>query len=177
MTPLPQPARFCPRCGAPTAEASGGRPACTARGCGFTWYPDPKVAVGVLAVRDGRLLLVRRNHEPAFGRWAFPSGYVDAGEVVEDAARREVREETGVTVRLDRLIGVYSEAGSPVVFVAYAGTIVDGDPRAGDEALEVGMFDPDALPPLPFPHDDAVLAAWRTGDGAPIHIATRKDAE
>ncbi len=166
MTPLPQPARFCPRCGAPTAEAAG-RPACTGEGCGYTWYPDPKVAVGVLAERDGRLLLVRRNHAPALGRWAFPSGYVDAGEVVEDAARREVREETGVEVRLDRLLGVYSEAGNPVVFVAFAGTIVDGEPSAGDEALEVGMFDPDALPPLPFPHDAAVLAAWRAGVGTP----------
>jgi ADP-ribose pyrophosphatase YjhB (NUDIX family) len=160
---LPSPARFCPRCAAPLAPDASGRPACGIDGCGYTWYPDPKVAVGVLAERDGQLLLVRRNHEPAFGRWAFPSGYVDAGEVLEDAARREVLEETGVTVRLDRLLGAYSEPGSPVVFIAYAGTITDGDPAPGDEALEVGMFAPDALPPFPFPHDHAVLAAWRAG--------------
>lgn len=163
--PLPAPARFCPRCAAPLTPDAAGRPACRLEGCGYTWYPDPKVAVGVLAERDGLLLLVRRNHEPAFGRWAFPSGYVDAGEVLEDAARREVLEETGVTVRLDRLLGAYSEPGSPVVFIAYAGTITDGDPAPGDEALEVGMFAPDALPPFPFPHDDAVIAAWRAGAG------------
>lgn len=162
---LPSPARFCPRCAAPLASDASGRPACGIEGCGYTWYPDPKVAVGVVAERDGQLLLVRRNHEPAFGRWAFPSGYVDAGEVLEDAARREVLEETGVTVRLDRLLGAYSEPGSPVVFIAYASTITDGDPVPGHEALEVGMFAPDALPPFPFPHDDAVLAAWRAGAG------------
>ncbi|MDA0271621.1 MAG: NUDIX hydrolase [Chloroflexi bacterium] len=174
MPPLPVPARFCPRCGAPT-EVRLERPVCTASGCSFTWYPDPKVAVGVLAERGGLLLLVRRNHEPAYGRWAFPSGYVDAGEVVEDAALREVREETGVTVRLDRLLGVYSQPGSAVVFIAYAGTITDGEPVAGDEALEVGMFAPDALPPLPFPHDDAVVDAWRSGAGAATSAAPGTD--
>ena len=141
------------------AAAPGERPAC--RRGHFTWYPDPKVAVGVLAARDGALLLVRRNHEPAYGRWAFPSGFVDAGEVIEQAAAREVFEETGVTVRLDALLGVYSEPGEPVVFIAYAGTIVDGEPVAGDEAFEVAFFAPDALPELPFPHDARVVAAWR----------------
>jgi 8-oxo-dGTP diphosphatase len=174
VPPLPVPARFCPRCGAPT-EVRLERPVCTANGCGFTWYPDPKVAVGVLAEREGRLLLVRRNHEPEYGRWAFPSGYVDAGEVVEDAALREVREETGVTVRLSRLLGVYSQPGSAVVFIAYAGTITDGEPVAGDEALEVGMFAPDALPPLPFRHDDAVVAAWRSGAGPALPAAAGTD--
>src|SRR3546814_19295973 len=49
-------------------------------------------------------LLVRRNHEQALGRWAFPSGYVDAGEVLQAAAAREVLEETDVHVRVDRLL-------------------------------------------------------------------------
>jgi 8-oxo-dGTP diphosphatase len=162
--PLPTPARFCPRCGAALpAPAPGAPPACPEGH--YTWYADPKVAVGVVVARDGareaEILLVRRNHEPAMGRWAFPSGFVDAGEVVEDAAAREVREETGVTVRLDGLLGVYSEPGNPVVFVAYAGTAVAGEPAPGDEALAVGYFAPAALPDLAFPHDGAVLEAWR----------------
>lgn len=139
------------------------RPAC-ARGH-YMWFPDPKVAVGVVVEREGRILLVRRNHEPALGRWAFPSGFVDAGEVVEEAAVREVLEETGVAVRLDRLLGVYSEPGHPVVFIAYAGTAVGGAARAGDEAFEVRYFDPEALPALPFPHDERVMAAWRAREG------------
>jgi 8-oxo-dGTP diphosphatase len=123
-------------------------------------YENPKVATGVVAERDGRILLVRRNHEPMMGRWSFPSGFVDAGEVVEEAAIREAREETGVEVRIDNLLGVYSTRGNAVVFVAYAATIIDGEPIAGDEAYEVGLFAPDEIPPLAFPHDPGILDAW-----------------
>ncbi len=162
--PLPTPARFCPRCGVARPETGAGV-RCATEGCGYAWYPDPKVAVGVVAERDGRILLVRRNHEPALGRWAFPSGFVDAGEVLEDAARRETREEAGVEVRIDRLLGAWSSPDDPVVFVAYAATVPAGaaDPVAGDEALEVAYFDADALPPLAFDHDLDVVEAWRAG--------------
>src|SRR5690606_31071766 len=117
---LPQPARFCPRCATEIPAPPEGEPPRCPRG-DFTWWPDPKVATGVVVERDGRILLVRRNHEPAMGEWSFPSGFVDAGEVVEAAAAREVWEETGLGVRLEGLLGVYSEAGDPVIFVAYAG--------------------------------------------------------
>ena len=178
-----EPPRFCPRCATPVPAAEPDeRPTCPA--CGYVSYVDPKVATGVLVSRpradapipadasasgadpgagDVELLLVRRNHAPALGRWAFPSGFVDAGEVVEEAAIREVFEETGVTVALDRLIGVYSEPGNLVVFVAYAGHLVSGEAAAGDEAFEVGWYRPDRLPELAFPHDDAIVAAWRAG--------------
>ena len=163
MSPLPEPPRFCPRCGA-ALEAS--------QPCevdGYRWYADPKVAAGVVVTdATGRILLVRRNHEPAMGRWAFPSGYVDAGEVLEEAAAREVREETGVEVRLERLLGAWSHAGEAVVFLAYAGRHIDGVAIAGPEAYEVGWFSPEALPPLAFPHDDNIIAAWRSGVGAPL---------
>src|SRR5690606_19674720 len=131
---------------------------------GYRWYPDPKVAVGVLvtdpragAAGEGKLLLVRRNHEPALGAWAFPSGYVDAGEVLEEAAAREVREEATVEVAIDGLLGAWSEAGTPVIFIAYAGRLVSGTPSPGEEASEVGWFAPEALPPLAFEHDDEVV--------------------
>ncbi len=158
--PLPTPARYCPRCGVALALATAGT-RCTTEACGYAWYPDPKVAVGVVAERDGRILLVRRNHEPAMDRWAFPSGFVDAGEVIEDAARRETREEAGIEVRIDRLLGTWSSEGDPVVFVAYAGTVAPGDPVAGVEASEVAFFEADALPPLAFDHDFEVIDAWR----------------
>jgi NADH pyrophosphatase NudC (nudix superfamily) len=80
----------------------GGRPECPT--CGFVQWANPKVAAGVVAQRDGRILLVRRNHEPMLGRWSFPSGFVDAGEVVEEAAAREASE-AGVRVRVDGLLG------------------------------------------------------------------------
>ena len=97
------------------------------------------------------------------GKWSFPSGFVDAGEVVAEAAVRETLEEAGVEVRIERLLGVYSAHGNNTVFIAYAGTIIFGEPAAGDEAFEVGMFAPDALPPLACPHDPAIMEAWRAG--------------
>jgi len=158
---LPEPARFCPRCGAPLEGDS----ACPRDG--YRWFPDPKVAVGVLIAADRspathpRLLLVRRNHEPALGAWAFPSGFVDAGEILEAAAAREVREEANVEVAIDALLGAWSDDGNPVVFLAYAGHITSGEPAPGPEASEVAWFAPEALPPLAFDHDDEVVAAWQ----------------
>ncbi len=182
---LPQPARFCPQCGTGLEPGWQGRPRCPAEGHDYTWHPDPKVGTGVVVHDDdGRILLVRRNHEPRMGLWAFPSGFVDAGEVVEEAALREVWEETGVEVRLDGLLGVYSAAGNPVIFIAYSGALVAGTPEAGDEAYEVGLFPPDALPPLAFDHDGEIIAAWRARPDAatgtptntnPTNITTESD--
>ena len=157
--PLPEPPLFCPRCGAPL-EAPGA--AC--HHDGTRWYSDPKVSVGVLVSDEAeppRLLLVRRNHEPALGAWAFPSGYVDAGEVLEEAAAREVHEEANVEVDVGTLLGAWSDAGNPVVFLAYAGRIRSGTPSPGPEASEVAWFASDDLPPLAFPHDNEVVEAWR----------------
>jgi ADP-ribose pyrophosphatase YjhB (NUDIX family) len=166
------PSGYCPNCGTALEDGRGpgGRAQCPA--CHFVRYDNPKVATGVVAEREGRILLVRRNHEPMLGKWSFPSGFVDAGEAVVEAAVRETREETGVDVRIDRLLGVYSARGNTTVFIAYAGTIVAGEPAAGDEAFEVGMFVPDALPPLAFPHDPAIMDAWRASAPPPGQGAT-----
>ena len=139
------------------------RPACDS--CGAVIFFDPKLAVVVIVAHERNILMVKRDIEPMMGRWSFPSGYVDRGEVVEEAAVREVREETNVEVKLDRLLGVYSGRDEPVVLVAYAASLQGGIAEAGDETQAVGWFATDELPPLPFPHDDAILRDWR--DGAP----------
>ena len=159
--------RFCSRCGA-TLEAgrgAGGRPRCPA--CGHVLYADPKVAAAVILERAGRILLTRRNHEPGLGRWSFPSGFIDRGELVEAAAEREAFEEVGLQVAVERLVGVYSAPGDPVVLVVYAAAAPeDAEPVAGDEAFEVGWFAPDALPPLAFERDVEIVADWRRGNAA-----------
>lgn len=155
-------AAFCIRCGAALAprEAFGRlRPCCPA--CGYIHFDDPKVGVGVVATRNGRILLTRRNHEPGMGRWSFPAGYVDAFEDVVAAAAREAWEETGVRVRVGALLGVFQGPHSRVVFLAYAADAGPEPPVPGDEAFEAAYFPPDALPELAFPTDTAVLDAWR----------------
>ena len=103
--------------------------------------------------REGRILLARRDIEPRTGAWGFPSGYVDRGERVEDAALREVREEVGVEARIDRLVGLYSYAGRPVIIVVFAGEILSGEPVAAHETREVATFLPEEIPwgELAFP--------------------------
>ncbi|MBI4498479.1 MAG: NUDIX hydrolase [Chloroflexi bacterium] len=159
---------FCSRCGHALQEREIDgkvRPVCPA--CAAVVYRDPKVAVGVVAARAGAVLLTRRNHEPKMGQWSFPSGFVDAGEQVEEAAIREVREETGTEVRLDRLLGVFSETGNPVIFIAYAATVIDGEPVPGPECLAVEFFPPERMPELAFPHDGEILRRWATGGRCP----------
>ena len=154
--------RYCQSCGRGLVDRPvDGKTRRHCDPCGQTVFLDPKVAAVVLALVDGKLVLVRRGIEPQIGRWAFPSGFVDRGEAVHDAAVREFKEETGLDARLERLIGVYSDTGSPVVLVVYRATVVGGTLQAGHDASDAALFDPDRLPDLPFPHDDRILADWR----------------
>ena len=159
---MPGDTNYCQRCAGQLAEKRiDGRVRHYCPSCGFVVYLDPKVAAVVL-VSDGEMLvMVRRGVEPQMGRWAFPSGYVDRGEVVEHAAVREVKEETGLDVVLDRFIGIYSLEGNPVILAVYLAHVTGGDMRAGHDAQEVAWFGTDELPDLPFPNDAQILDDWR----------------
>jgi 8-oxo-dGTP diphosphatase len=155
------PAAFCVECGARLEPRQAfGRERLVCPKCGHVHFDDPKVAVGVVAERDGAILLTRRNHEPKLGAWSFPSGYVDAYEDVQQAAVRETWEETGIRIRIKRLLGVYQEPDSRVIFLAFAAVAEPGEPVPGDECFEVRFFPPEDLPPPAFLHDTAILAAW-----------------
>lgn len=153
---------YCQHCGQPTEErvVDGiARPVCVA--CGAVTYLDPKLAVAVVIERDGRLLLGRRGEgTQEAGKWSFPAGFVERGEIVEDAAIREAREESGLTVTLGPLLGLYSSRGETVVLAVFPAEAVAGEPAAGDDLERLGWFTPDALPPLAFPHDGDILSAW-----------------
>jgi 8-oxo-dGTP diphosphatase len=145
--------RFCPACGGALEERllKAGEPqrlVCTS--CGHILYLDPKVAVGTIITGfppgDNRIVLVRRAIEPGYGLWVFPGGYVDRGEEVTEAARREAREEAGLDVRLDGLVNVYSYPGRPLVIIVYSATAIGGELCTDDESLEARLFPPDEIP-------------------------------
>ena len=143
------PYAHCPRCGGPLEKRvvfSHDPPRLVCATCRFVYYLDPKVAVGAICRQHGKIIMLRRAIDPAYGKWVFPGGYVDRGESLEDAARREVREEIGVAVRLTRLINVYSYTGRPVVVVVYEAEVVGGEIHGGEEALEVRCFEPGDIP-------------------------------
>lgn len=148
---MPEPDyRFCPRCGDALESRcvkTGEPDRLCCGGCEFIFYLDPKTAAGIVALHQGKLLLLRRGIEPAYGAWVFPGGFVDRGEHPEAAAVREAWEEAGIEVRLDGLLGVYSHPdGSPVVLIVYHGEVTGGAPQALDESLELGLFPPDQIP-------------------------------
>jgi len=68
--------------------------------------PQPRVAVGVVIVKNSSVLLIRRGNEPSKGLWSVPGGLIELGETVEEAAHREVKEETGIDIRIERLLEV-----------------------------------------------------------------------
>ena len=123
-------------------------------------FEDPKLAVVVLVSNGSKLLLVKRAIEPALGKWSFPSGYVDLGEAVETAAVREVKEETGVDIKINFLVGAYSSSSRPLVLLAYGAEVSDGITKLNHEVLDLGYFSPECLPDMPFPHDDEILRDW-----------------
>lgn len=121
-------------------------------------YVSPALTVDAVLLKGNEVLLIRRGREPHKGEWALPGGFVDVGETVEDACRRELVEETGLRGDIVDLLGVYSDpARDPrghtvsVTFVLKVSGIVHTDDL--DDADEAKWFDLDALPKLAFDHD------------------------
>ncbi|MBF2079711.1 MAG: NUDIX hydrolase [Synechococcales cyanobacterium T60_A2020_003] len=127
--------------------------------------PIPTVDIIVeLSDRPHRPIILIERHNAPLG-WAIPGGFVDYGESIEDAARREAQEELGLAVELIEQFYVYSDPTRDtrkhtisVVFLA----IAHGDPLAGDDAKTVGIFEPWQTPPkLCFDHDRILHDYWR----------------
>jgi 8-oxo-dGTP diphosphatase len=114
-------------------------------------YPDsPLVGVGAVIIRKGRVLLAKRGHPPLAGEWSIPGGVLELGETLRQAAAREAREETGLTVEITELLGVYDrvlrdDAGRTLyhfVLVDFLCRPAGGKARAANDADEVRWFTP-----------------------------------
>ena len=132
--------------------------------------PALTVDVVLIAHAEGnpKVLLIRRKHPPFEGRWALPGGFVDPHEPLEDAARRELWEETGINPSHLKQLQTFGTPGRDprgwtvsVVYLAYLGEGEAGglQPQAGDDAVEVGWFDLLAPPSLAFDHADILAHA------------------
>ncbi|TDB39489.1 MAG: NUDIX hydrolase [Actinobacteria bacterium] len=137
---------------------------------GDSGYPKPAMSGDTVVVRgtgpDREVLLIRRGRQPFEGAWALPGGFIEPFERPEDAARRELAEETGLALTQPfMLVGVYGERGRDprgwTVSAAYTVRLT-GDASAvcaGDDAAEARWFRVDALPDLAFDHDAIVADA------------------
>lgn len=128
-------------------------------------HPLPTVDV-IIEVEGGGVVLVRRRHPPL--GWALPGGFVECGETLEEAARREAREETGLEVELICQLHTYSDPKRDPRFHTISTVFVGrarGTPRGGDDAAEARVFPLDALPELAFDHARILedYRRWREG--------------
>jgi ADP-ribose pyrophosphatase len=117
-------------------------------------YPGhPRVAVGAVVFKDGCVLLVRRGQPPAEDFWAIPGGSVEIGEALQEAAEREILEETGIHIRASKPIYTFDvidrDADGKVrfhyVIVDLAADYVGGEPKPGDDALEARWVSADEI--------------------------------
>lgn len=144
LNPALEDARFCPRCGG-AAEVKWPR-SISCASCGYIAFSNPKpVAAAIPRDADGRVILLRRGFDPGAGLWTFPGGFVDLGETVEDAARRETREELAMEIDLGPIVGIYSRADERVVLMVFSAVAL-GEPQTTPEATEVQAFAPSDVP-------------------------------
>lgn len=156
--------RFCPACGGTlAARPETPHPRCSH--CGHVVYLDPKTVACVVVDIGGKILLMRRKRPSDAGRWLLPGGYVNRGEPVKRAAVREIREETGLSVEPDALVGVFSYADWPPVVIVYSARLERANPVPGEEAEALTLFAPDEIPwdGLAFPSTRDALRTYLTG--------------
>jgi 8-oxo-dGTP diphosphatase len=135
----------------------------------FTYnFPRPALTVDLVVVtRRGprQVLLIRRKEPPFAGKWALPGGFVEKDEPLDVAARRELKEETGVSAMNFEQLYTFGNPGRDprdwTVSVAYLARVAKSKvrPRASDDAAEVGWFALDDLPDLAFDHAQIVERA------------------
>jgi ADP-ribose pyrophosphatase YjhB (NUDIX family) len=122
--------------------------------CRTPIYENPVPAACVVLVDDmKRILLVKRRMAPKQGWWCLPGGFVECGETPERAALRELQEETGLTGRINALIGVTTSPGSlyaSILLIGYLVTRFSGSAIAGDDASDVDFFGHHHLPDIAF---------------------------
>jgi len=121
--------------------------------------PDARFRIGVFALIDDgdRVLLARRRDS---GWWNLPGGGMELGETVDEALAREVAEETGLQVRVDRLVGVYSKPQADEVVLTFACSVQGGTLAPTEESSEFGWYAPAAVPERTLPKHAERIVDW-----------------
>lgn len=143
------------------------------RTCGFIDYVNPKLVAGaVVTDPGGRVLMARRAIEPRPGFWTLPAGYMEEGESVEEAARREAWEETRAKIETIDLLGVYSVPRISQVQIFFRARMLEPGIAAGPESEEVAFFAFEDIPydELAFPSVRWALEDYRERIGQRVCV-------
>lgn len=158
--------RYCPHCACPLDDRHiEGRMRRYCAQCRIPIYENPVPAACVVLVDENeKILLVKRKVAPKAGEWCLPGGFVETDESPEQAAIRELREETGLSGRINTLIGVTASPGtrySAILLVGYLITCYSGTLMAGDDADDVAFFPMAALPEIAFSSHRSFIRIYR----------------
>ena len=145
------PYTFCPQCAARlTPRRLDGKDRLACPNCDFVFYNNSLPCVGVLALHEGKVLLVKRAVEPYKGYWDIPGGFLESLEHPEAGAEREFLEETGLRIHPTEILGffmdTYGPDEEPTLNICYLAELAGGSGKPGSDAVELGWFPLDALP-------------------------------
>jgi ADP-ribose pyrophosphatase YjhB (NUDIX family) len=121
--------------------------------CNTFFYDNPLPVASTIVVKERQILLVKRKYDPRKGEWCLPSGFAETGESIEEAALRELKEESGITGKVIDFVNVdssYSPLYGDLIFITFEAEWIGGILEAGDDAEEAGFFSFENLPPLAF---------------------------
>jgi ADP-ribose pyrophosphatase YjhB (NUDIX family) len=114
--------------------------------CGTVHYQNPRNVVGTVPVWDDKVLLCRRAIEPRYGYWTLPAGFMEMDETTSEGAARETLEEAGARVEIQSLFSLLNVPHVHQVHLFYLARLLDIDIAAGEESLEVKLFEEREIP-------------------------------
>jgi len=141
--------KFCSTCGQAVSlrvPPGDNRERFVCAHCGTVHYQNPRNVVGTIPVWEDKILLCRRAIEPRYGFWTLPAGFMEMGETTAEAAARETLEEAGARVEVQNLFSLLNVPRVDQVHLFYLARLLDTDILAGDESLEVRLFDERDIP-------------------------------
>ena len=177
--------KYCSSCGSSVdylVPAGDNRPRHVCNDCGTIHYSNPNNVCGAILTHGDEVLLCRRAIEPRYGLWTLPAGFMENGETIAEAAARECLEEANARANSLHLFGVFSLPHISQVYLMFRGELASKDFHAGDESLEVALFDQAGIPwdELAFPVIGHSLRLYFNGlasgrnDGVHVATAVRK---
>jgi 8-oxo-dGTP diphosphatase len=164
---MPLKPNYCARCGhVVVTRFVDDRPRVVCPACDTVFYENPLPVAAAIVLNDRReVLLVKRRREPHKGEWCLPMGFAEMGETIAAAARRELREETGIDARAVRLLDADSFESThygDLLIVTFEMKKVGGNEQPGDDAEAVRYFPIAQHPPLAFSSNEKALRACAT---------------
>lgn len=136
------------------------RHCCTS--CESIHYLNPKIIVGTVPIKKGKVLLCKRAIPPRYGLWTIPAGFLENGETIEQGAFRETEEETATQVEVDKLYAIFNIPQIHQVYMLYLARVTGDDFKETTESLEVELFSEEDIPweELAFPFVPTVLKSY-----------------